>query len=569
MERSLGQVSDLHKKFEDLNEEVSAALRVQQDAVMTASTFGGRSNLAAARKDALRLAKKTGDWRGDVTALAKHIDLQLQHSRALRSHYAQSLLSTSAQKHQEEAEGSRLRCLRSDLRLLQDFRVQYVRQRGEKDPALLSANEEETKQLKAFLDKSAKKEKMGGKQEQTALVLELFEMRRDIMSRISEDLVKEKKQLDVEVGNPEALANDGFGSATSEKDALASWDTQLYVILMQALQELQKEKRERVTAKSRNSVIFLAEADGLGGAAIEPRAVSPTRTSSETKSDMLVEDGHFTMQKLKREVVELKSTNSKLMLTNSQLEDDLTHIQTKFEEEKRAHLNGKKWFVPKIQKLEDLMLTTSKAFEEVKLSVELMTNMYKHLSSTLAAQQESEDELKRERDRVSLLLSGEIKKIAALTKENERKDRLVTLAMAARYEMVQHANRQEQLAKEACEQRTLSESRALQAEAELATRKQQLEDAFERLQATDSTLTSAKGSIVQLQGEVRATSQAAAAKEAELLAAFEKQQAVLQQKLDKTKRELMESMSEMLHLDSRLRKAQEKLTKQAADATSG
>ncbi|KAL4128269.1 hypothetical protein PRIC2_007261 [Phytophthora ramorum] len=569
MERSLGQVSDLHKKFEDLNEEVSAALRVQQDAVMTASTFGGRSNLAAARKDALRLAKKTGDWRGDVTALAKHIDLQLQHSRALRSHYAQSLLSTSAQKHQEEAEGSRLRCLRSDLRLLQDFRVQYVRQRGEKDPALLSANEEETKQLKAFLDKSAKKEKMGGKQEQTALVLELFEMRRDIMSRISEDLVKEKKQLDVEVGNPEALANDGFGSATSEKDALASWDTQLYVILMQALQELQKEKRERVTAKSRNSVIFLAEADGLGGAAIEPRVVSPTRTSSETKSDMLVEDGHFTMQKLKREVVELKSTNSKLMLTNSQLEDDLTHIQTKFEEEKRAHLNGKKWFVPKIQKLEDLMLTTSKAFEEVKLSVELMTNMYKHLSSTLAAQQESEDELKRERDRVSLLLSGEIKKIAALTKENERKDRLVTLAMAARYEMVQHANRQEQLAKEACEQRTLSESRALQAEAELATRKQQLEDAFERLQATDSTLTSAKGSIVQLQGEVRATSQAAAAKEAELLAAFEKQQAVLQQKLDKTKRELMKSMSEMLHLDSRLRKAQEKLTKQAADATSG
>ncbi|KAL4155254.1 hypothetical protein KRP22_009167 [Phytophthora ramorum] len=587
MERSLGQVSDLHKKFEDLNEEVSAALRVQQDAVMTASTFGGRSNLAAARKDALRLAKKTGDWRGDVTALAKHIDLQLQHSRALRSHYAQSLLSTSAQKHQEEAEGSRLRCLRSDLRLLQDFRVQYVRQRGEKDPALLSANEEETKQLKAFLDKSAKKEKMGGKQEQTALVLELFEMRRDIMSRISEDLVKEKKQLDVEVGNPEALANDGFGSATSEKDALAEESIQGvylgilnvstaifalvcgYVILMQALQELQKEKRERVTAKSRNSVIFLAEADGLGGAAIEPRAVSPTRTSSETKSDMLVEDGHFTMQKLKREVVELKSTNSKLMLTNSQLEDDLTHIQTKFEEEKRAHLNGKKWFVPKIQKLEDLMLTTSKAFEEVKLSVELMTNMYKHLSSTLAAQQESEDELKRERDRVSLLLSGEIKKIAALTKENERKDRLVTLAMAARYEMVQHANRQEQLAKEACEQRTLSESRALQAEAELATRKQQLEDAFERLQATDSTLTSAKGSIVQLQGEVRATSQAAAAKEAELLAAFEKQQAVLQQKLDKTKRELMESMSEMLHLDSRLRKAQEKLTKQAADATSG
>lgn len=144
MESNQVQVNDLHKKFEELNEEISAALRVQQDAVAGASTFGDRSNLAAARKDALRLGKKTSEWRGDVTALAKHIDVQLQHSRALRSHYAQSLLSTTAQRQQEEAEGSRLRCLRSDLRLLQDFRVNYVHQNGEKDSALQSAIEEET-----------------------------------------------------------------------------------------------------------------------------------------------------------------------------------------------------------------------------------------------------------------------------------------------------------------------------------------------------------------------------------------------------------------------------------------
>ncbi|KAE9027013.1 hypothetical protein PR001_g10650 [Phytophthora rubi] len=575
MESSQAQVNDLHKKFEELNEEVSVALRVQQDAVASASTFGGRSNLAAARKDAMRLAKKTGDWRGDVTALAKHIDLQLQNSRALRSHYAQSLISTSAQKQQEEAEGSRLRCLRSDLRLLQDFRVRYFRQSGEKDPALLSAIEEETKQLKAFIDKNAKKEKMGGKQEQSPLALELFEMRREITSRISEDLLKEKKQLDVEVGNPEALANDSLGNnnAPTEKDALASWDTQLYIsfspLYFAALEELQKEKRERLAAKSRNSVVSIAGAEGFSALVTESRAVSPTRPSSEAKSDMTVEDVHFAMQKLKREVVELKSTNSKLLLTNSQLEDDLAHLQAKFEEEKRAHLNGKKWFVPKMQKLEDLILSTAKAFEEVKLSVELMTNMYKHLTSTLATQQEGEDELKRERDQVSLLLSSEIKKIAALTKENERKDRLVTLAMAARYETVQHANRQEKLAKEACEQRNQLESRAHQAEAELATHMQQLQDTIERFEATNSMLSNAKISIVQLQGEVRATAEAAATKESELLAAFEKQQAALQQKLDKTKHELMESMSEMLNLDSRLRRTQEKLAKQAAGATSG
>ncbi|ETN17125.1 hypothetical protein PPTG_05017 [Phytophthora nicotianae INRA-310] len=567
----MAQVNDLHKKFEELNEEISAALRVQQDAVTNANTFTGRSTLVAARKDALRLAKKTTDWRGDVTALAKHIDLQLQNSRALRSHYAQSLLSSSAQKQQEEAEGSRLRCLRSDLRLLQDFRVHSVRHRDEEDPALLAAMEEETKQLKAFIDKNTKKEKMGGSQEQSVLALELFEMRRDIMSRISEDLVEEKKQLDVEVGNPEALANEGFGigsNAATEKDALASWDTQLYVILMQALEELQKEKRERLANKSRNSVVAIAGAEGLDTVGTEPRAASPTRASSDLKSEILLEDAHFAMQKLKREVAELKTTNAKLMMTNSQLEDDLAHLQAKFEEEKRAHVNGKKWFLPKIQKMEDQMLNTIKAFEEVKLSVELMTNMYKHLGSTLTLQQEGEDELKRERDRVSLLLAEEIKKIAALTKENERKDRLVTLAMAARYEMIQLANRHERQAKEACEQRDIWESRAHQAEAELATNKQQLEEAFQRLEATNEALSGAKASIVQLQTEVRATAQTAAAKEVELFAAFEKQQTALQQKLDKTKRELMESVAETLSLDSRLRKAQEKLTQQATDGTS-
>jgi predicted RNase H-like nuclease (RuvC/YqgF family) len=118
---------------------------------------------------------------------------------------------------------------------------------------------------------------------------------------------------------------------------------------MQALQELQKEKRERLVAKSRNSVVSLPGASE--GTTMEARAASPTRASSEVKSDKSVEDVHFTMQKLKREVAELKSTNSKLMLTNSQLEDDLAHLQAKFEEEKRAHLNGKKWFVPKMQKV--------------------------------------------------------------------------------------------------------------------------------------------------------------------------------------------------------------------------
>ncbi|KAF4322002.1 hypothetical protein BBO99_00004351 [Phytophthora kernoviae] len=440
MESSQMQVNDLHKKFEDLNEEISDALRVQQDAVAGMSTASSHSN----------------------------------------------------------------------------------------------------KQLKTFLEKNAKKEKMGSKQEQSALILELFEMRRDIMSRISEDLVKEKKQLDVEVGNPEALTTiDVFGDGGAMVFVLV-----FYVILMQALQDLQKEKRERLVAKSRNPVVAMTAVPDSNGSAVkvtESRAVSPTKSNNKETAPTLGDDVHFSYQKLKREVADLKSINAKHMLTNSQLEDDLAHLQAKFEEEKRVHLNGKKWFMPKIQKLEDVVLTTSKAFEEVKLSVELMANMYK------------------ERDHVSLLLSEEIKKIAALTKENERKDRLVTLAMAARYEMLQLANQQEQMAKTAKEELHRQETRSLQAEAEATTLKRQLEDTSARLEATDVALSSAKESIVQLQGEVQATVQAAAAKEAELLVAFEKQQAAMQQKLDKTKRELMEAVSEMLSLDDRLRKAQEKL----------
>ncbi|KAJ8519121.1 hypothetical protein ON010_g18112 [Phytophthora cinnamomi] len=327
---------------------------------------------------------------------------------------------------------------------------------------------------------------------------------------------------------------------------------------MQALEDLQKEKRERLAAKSRNSVVSIAGAEGFSGLATEPKAVSLSRVSSEATSDMSVDDVHFAMQKLKREVAELKSTNSKLLLTNSQFEDDLAHLQAKFEEEKRAHLNGKKWLAD--------------ASAIIIIYCPDSVAQLQHLSTTLAAQQDGEDELKRERDRVSLLLSSEIKKIAALTKvnlylqESERKDRLVTLAMAARYEMVQHANRQEKLAAEACEQRNQLESRVHQAEAEAATLKLQLQDAFERFEDTNTTLSNAKTSIVQLQNEVRATADAATAKEAELLAAFEKQQAAMQQKLDKTKRELMESMSEVLNLDNRLRRAQEKLAKQASGA---
>ncbi|KAL7688167.1 hypothetical protein Plhal304r1_c020g0072911 [Plasmopara halstedii] len=339
----------------------------------------------------------------------------------------------------------------------------------------------------------------------------------------------------------------------------------VHVILMQALQNLQQEKRARLVANSQNSLIRFEEANGTDTTALELQAPLATKVQG-LKFDSLLDDARIAMQKLEREVIELKLANSKLMLTNSQLVDDLSHSQGKFAEEKQAHITLKECILPKIQKMEDVSLITTKAFEEVKLSVELMTNMYKQLSSAMTLHQKSEDHLKQERDQVSLLLAEEIKKVTIFAKEIEHKDRLITLAMAARYESIQCANRHEKLAKEASDKQKNWKSHALKAEAEAEKYKLQLKEAFQRLDVTQEELSDAKKSITQLQDEAEATRQAAAIKEAELLADSDKIQAVLQQNLDKTKRELMESVAKMLNLDSRLRKAQERLMKKAADS---
>lgn len=102
-----------------------------------------------------------------------------------------------------------------------------------------------------------------------------------------------------------------------------------------------------------------------------------TAMAASAGGSTTLEEAQVAVQKLRRELTERSSANAKLALANSQLEDDLAHLQHKFEDEKRAHLSGKKWFLPKLQKLEEAVLATDGAFHEVKLSVDLVTNMYK------------------------------------------------------------------------------------------------------------------------------------------------------------------------------------------------
>ncbi|DBA00522.1 TPA: hypothetical protein N0F65_006426 [Lagenidium giganteum] len=566
MELTTAQVNVLHKKFVELNEEISQSLRQQQEALQANATT------TTSKKDVLKLARRALDWREDVSALAKYIDLQLQHSRALRAQEAQALLSTSVESRKlHEDASSKLRSLRSDLRLLQEFRLSYYHTKSQQDPAqsaaFLAVIETETKQLKELLDKSLKKEKSmsasatNSKETQETLVLQLFEARREIMSKLSEDILKDKKQLDAEVGVSESVISARAVAAdATDKDVLVS------------LQELQEEIRERFGHKARAGAaaseanklaapLALQQPNGNGSSSSGGQATSASRSTA------LLDEVNFTMQKLKREVSELKNANAKLLLQNSQLEDEFAHIQTQYDEEKRAHVNEKKVTIPKIQKLEETVVTMAKSLEELKMNVELITNMYKAVSQTLSTHEDEENELKKERDEFAQLLSTEIKKIAALTKENERKDKLVMLAMAARHEMMEQAKYHQKISKDLQESKTFYAHKAKEAEDELAVLKHQIDGAYARLEATDEALGQAKGTISKLHDEMSLCIQSAHVRELEMRNQYDKEMTTLQQRYDKLKRELMEIMSQNMNLDGRLRKMQEKLSRVGSAAT--
>lgn len=146
----------------------------------------------------------------------------------------------------------------------------------------------------------------------------------------------------------------------------------LNVKLAQAVLDLQREMRDRFASKNRTADTSPLHAatgaptgiSGMGFFADEAmgdeagtkstfkgRPDSGNGASSSSKNSALLDEVQFSMQKLKRELADLKAANTKLVLANSQLEDDITHMQHKYEEEKRAHLNGKKLHIPKVQKV--------------------------------------------------------------------------------------------------------------------------------------------------------------------------------------------------------------------------
>jgi hypothetical protein len=595
MEVNAMQVHELHKKFEVLNDEITQALRRQEDAISSTAAATGSGNSTAdppiSRKNVLRLTTRAIDWREDVNALAKHIDVQLQNSRALRAREAEVLpRDVDSKQTIEDDDSAKLQCLRSDIRLLQSFRVVHVHATTRSDnkafAATLQALDADGKLQKSLLDQSIKAEKSGRKEIQTAMILQLFEVRRELMGKISEHVLKDTKQIDDDTGLSDLLSvgarsGVGGGGSSDKGDILASLDAQLYLRLVHALLELERDRRARFSDSSftqqqqqlrygvtshdvpdESSAVTAVDSQSPATSFSTATSSTAVKTAGgSTAETPSLDEVTFALQKLRRDHAELKQSHARLEMAYSQREDDVAHLQRKYDDERRAHIQETKWYEPKIQKLEETVVTTARAFDALQLNVELLTNMYKSLRQTLHALALKEDELKRERDGVTMLLSDEIKKVALLTRENVRQEKLVLIAMSARHAMCAETKQSENRRKDLEKEKREAELRAKESTEELNVATVQLQCAYSRLGASDDALACAKATIERLQQEMEVCLQAGRVKEAELKTVYEAQMQTLQQRFDKTKRELMDAMSQNLALDGRLRKAQEKLNK--------
>lgn len=150
--------------------------------------------------------------------------------------------------------------------------------------------------------------------------------------------------------------------------------------------------------------------------------------------------------------------------------------------------------------------------------------------------------------------------------DNERKDKLVAIAMAARHEFARHATHYEQLAASVRTDFDSLQVRMQQTQDELAVIKLQLEAAYGRVDTASAELEIAVERETALRDQLEVAMKAGATRELELKNEFDQQQTALQQRLDKTKRELMDVVSNNLSLDSRLRKTQEKLARATASS---
>ncbi|CAK4671166.1 unnamed protein product [Aphanomyces euteiches] len=462
--------------------------------------------------DAVKLQSKMNEWRDDVGTLATHIASQLQLCKDLRTSKAMALLPNvgSTPDNNPKEDQDVYRRLRSDIRTLYSYRLTYMDTSIEfEDPDALH--------LKEILNAP-----LVDKDSDTAYetLLRYIHAKTELMAQIAQDFTARKKLMDLDRGVEEEMCIFDDSAAL-----LLSRDTKHLTKLVDACESLLKE----VKAKS-----------------------APTKYEAAFVS---VEND------LQREINELKVQKAKLAATNSQLEDNFAHIQAQYDLEKKTHQANVKWYEPRIHKLEEALRVSEKSLTELRLNVDLITNMYKKTCDDVIEVEHRHSAVAEERTLLGQKLHEEIKKQSILNLELERKDKLVMYAMGARHEVIKcWKETQAALAEMTAQMDALAEA-LKRAQEERTLVELKLDESNQTRRRHEEDLRVQLNVVETLRANINEMSDTHHKQVAELNRQHEAELEAVQAKLDKTKKELVETVQDNIILDGKLRAAHDRIAR--------
>ncbi|CAK4096181.1 unnamed protein product [Aphanomyces euteiches] len=462
--------------------------------------------------DAVKLQSKMNEWRDDVGTLATHIASQLQLCKDLRTSKAMALLPNvgSTPDNNPKEDQDVYRRLRSDIRTLYSYRLTYT-------DTSIEFEEPDALHLKEILNAP-----LVDKDSDTAYetLLRYIHAKTELMAQIAQDFTARKKQIDLDRGVEEEMCIFDDSAAL-----LLSRDTKHLTKLVDACESLLKE----VKAKS-----------------------APTKYEAAFVS---VEND------LQREINELKVQKAKLAATNSQLEDNFAHIQAQYDLEKKTHQANVKWYEPRIHKLEEALRVSEKSLTELRLNVDLITNMYKKTCDDVIEVEHRHSAVAEERTLLGQKLHEEIKKQSILNLELERKDKLVMYAMGARHEVIKcWKETQAALAEMTAQKDDLAEA-LKRAQEERTLVELKLDESNQTRRRHEEDLRVQLNVVETLRANINEMSDTHHKQVAELNRQHEAELEAVQAKLDKTKKELVETVQDNIILDGKLRAAHDRIAR--------
>ncbi|OQS07420.1 NAD/FAD dependent dehydrogenase [Thraustotheca clavata] len=446
------------------------------------------------RSDALKLQSKVNEWQSDVNTLATRIDEQIKNCKVLRMSKAIGLVTPSTIVSKGDVDPFHL--LRSDIRSLYDFRLSYFHSYLNNQDNTIDFDAE-AEHIKVILREPATVDKAPDAHSALKSMLKFTTTKGDLFSKIIDDMFRKKQQIDIENGIEEDMSSiDGNASLLLSLELCQDF-----------LREHPKKRQsgyDVATPPSNNRQLFSSSTD-----------------TEASKSSFRLDEANFTIQKLHREINEIKITNERLTASNSQLEDNYAHILLQYEVEKKGYQESIQTYEPKIQKLEEEIKLSAAALSQLRLNVDLITNMYKKTCDEVLAFDESRAIIATERDSLARKLHAEVKKIATLNLEIERKDKLVMFAMGARHEALESLKSSRQELREITVNRDSSNTRISQLNKTIEILGEKLLQATKMYQEQEEIISQGKKTFETLCANVEQMNQAHKLDTQKLTASYE------------------------------------------------